>query len=183
MVSLASVHDRFEVPVTVIEGGSGVVRGVLSEAEQNSQPTYVFAHPRRVFRVKPNSLVKTGMVVRTPAGETLLVGENGPSESWRGVLWKSFRMFSVSKQVLWQKRNFAIDPITQIKRDIGLSTGGHPWMVLEAVDREVNDGRLRRSFEQVRFITGADVQADDLIEGKVVSKCDNQLGLRVGFLI
>lgn len=183
MVSLSSVQTRFEVPLQVIEGGSGTLRGVLSEAEQNSQPTYVFAHPRRVLRVRDWVPIATGMVVTAPSGEKLLVGENGPSDSWRGVLWKSFRMFAVTHQVEWKRRQMTIDVITGLERDIGEVLLGTPWAVMEPSDRELNDSKLRRTFEQSRFICGAQVLADDLINGQKVTKIDTQLGLRVGMLV
>ena len=180
MVSLSSVQKRFEVPLQIIAGGSGKFQGVLSEAEQNSQPTYVFARPRKVLRVDPKVPIQPGMLVLTPAGERLLVGDNGPSETWRGTLWKSFRMFAVTKQVLWQRRVFAVDPITQLQRDLGLTTIDNPWIAFEPADRETNDSKLKHSFETIRFITGAEVLPDDLLDGHPVTKCDIQLGLRVG---
>lgn len=180
MVSLSTVQKRFEIPLGVIEGGSGTFHGVLSEAEQNSQPTYVFARPRLVLRVNPTSQIRTGMVVETPSGEKLLVGENGPSESWRGTLWRSYRMFAVTRQVSWTRRVFSEDPITQLKRDIGEQEMGTPWLAVEPMDRETADPKLKRTFETTRFISGADIQADDLIDGHQVTKCDLQLGLRVG---
>lgn len=180
MVSLRSVQRRFEIPLEVIAGGSGTFHGVLSEAEQNSQPTYVFAHPRKVLRVAPNCPIKLGMLVLTPTGERLLVGDNGPSETWRGALWRSFRMFAVTRQVTWTRRRFSIDPITQLRRDIGEEAMGTPWMSIEPMDRETNDSKLHHSFETVRFISGEEIQADDLLDGHPVTKCDVQLGLRVG---
>ena len=181
MVSLVSTQKRFEIPLQVIEGGSGTFRGVLSEAEQNSQPSFVFANPRKVLRVPDRSLIRTGMVIQTPHGEKLLVGENGPSESSRGTLWLSFRMFLVTRQVKWERRTFTTDPVTQRPRDSGTALIGTPWTVVEPLDREANDSKLRHSFEQVRFVTGAQILADDLIDGHPVTKADDQLGLRVGF--
>lgn len=180
MVSLSTVQRRFEVPLQILEGGSGIFHGVLAESEQNSQPTYVFAHPRRVLRVKATSPVRTGMVVVSPSGEKLLVGENGPSETAGGVLWQSYRMFKVTRQVEWYRRTFAIDPITQLERDIGMQSMGTPWLVVEPMDRETSDSKLKRSFETTRFLAGADIQADDLLDGHQVTKCDTQLGIRVG---
>lgn len=183
MVSLKSVQKRFEVPLTIIEGGSGIVRGVIAEAEQNSLPAYNFAKPRRVFRVQPDSIVRPGMVLLSPAGERLLVGDNGPSESWRGVLFRSYRLFAVSKQVKWERRAFAVDPITQLERDLGLVLLGRPWVVTETTDRELSDPKLKRSFEQMRFVSGAAIQTDDILDGRTVSKSDTQLGITVGLLV
>ena len=41
------------------------------------------------------------------------------------------------------------------------------------------DRQMRTSFEAGRFITTADVQLNDVIDGKKVSRVDVQLGLRI----
>lgn len=182
MVSLKTVQTRFDVTFTVIEGGSGQFQGVIGETEQNSQPNYIFSTPRRVLRVKTPGLVKPGIAVRTPSNEIYLVGDNGPSETSRGVLWESFRLFHANFQVNWKRRKKIIDPVTTLERDDGVEDMGTVWAVLEEIDREVPDRKLGASFELSRFLTAADVRADDLIDNRTVTRSDVQLGLRVGTL-
>lgn len=48
------------------------------------------------------------------------------------------------------------------------------------MDRETSDSKLKRSLETTRFLAGVDIQADNLLDGHQVTKCDTQLGIRVG---
>jgi hypothetical protein len=182
MVSLKTVGERFEIPLQVIEGGSGTIMGVLSETDQNAQPAYVFVQPRHVLRTAFPTALKIGMVLRTTAGSTFIVGDNGPSENARGILFQSFRLFEPTGRYLWQRRKRRIDPITKAERDDGLEDKGMVWAAIEAMEREVNDSRLRTSFEQSRFITAAPLRSDDLLDNRPVTKVDKQLGLSIGVL-
>jgi len=180
MVSLASVASRFEISFQVIEGGSGNVVGVLSETEQGSQPSYVFVSPRHVLRVRLPNALREGMVIRTPSGDRFIVGHNGPSEGRSGTLFQSYRLFEPTGQYLWQRRSKTVDPVTNVEREGAPVTMGTVWAALEQIDREQFDSKLRASFEIARFITGANVQSDDLIDGRRVTRSDVTLGLRIG---
>jgi hypothetical protein len=182
MVSLKSVGRRFEIPFTVIAGGSGMVRGILSETDQNAQPAYVFVQPRHVLRTMSPTAIKVGMVITSPTGAPFIVGANGPSENWHGTLFDSFRLFEPTGQFRWTRRKTTTDPITNQERDDGVTSFGLIWVAIEAMEREVMDSRLRTSFEQSRFITGADVRSDDLIDNRAITKVDKQLGLSIGVL-
>lgn len=183
MVNLSSVATRFEIPLTVVEGGSGVFKGVLAEAEQNSQPSYVFSPPRLVLRVRAAGLVQPGCAVQTPEGIVYLVGYNGPSETREGHMWDSFRLFKTSGKVTWQRRSKVTDVVTGLPRDAGLEDLGTIWSVIEQIDREVPDRKLHTSIEQARYITSAKVLADDIVDGRQVTRADVQLGLTMGVLV
>lgn len=182
MVSLKTVGERFDIAFKVIEGGQGLVTGILSETDQNAQPAYVFIQPRHVLRTIYPTALKVGMVIESAAGSKFIVGDNGPSENWRGTLFQSFRLFEPTGRYLWQRRKMKIDPITKAQRDDGLEDVGLVWAAIEALEREVNDSRLRSSFEQNRFITGAPIRSDDLLDNRAVTKVDKQLGLSIGVL-
>jgi hypothetical protein len=59
---------------------------------------------------------------------------------------------------------------------------GTVWAAMEPLDREAFDRKIRASFEQSRFITGAAVLSDDLLDGRPVTKSDVLLGLRIGVI-
>lgn len=183
MASLKNVGNRFSTFFHVIDGGTGVVRGELSETEQNSQPSYVFVAPRHVFRTKHPSVVKPGMVLRSPAGEVFIVGDNGPSETRFGTIWESFRLFEATGQYLWTRRNKVIDPITKQERDTGVPLPlGLIWAALEPMDRLQIDREIHISFDQARIITGSPIRLDDLVDNRPVTKLDKQLGVSIGVL-
>jgi hypothetical protein len=182
MVSLKTVGKRFEVTFTVIEGGSGIVTGILSETDQNSQPSYVFVQPRHVLRTLPLTAVKSGMVLRAPSGAPFIVGDNGPSEQHIGTLWQSFRLFEPTGQYLWQRRTKVMDPIAKQYKEGPLQPMGTIWAALEPLDRTQDDREMRVTFPQQRLITGAAVKVDDLVDNRAVTKVDKQLGLAIGTL-
>lgn len=182
MVSLKSVGERYEIPFSLVEGGTGIVTGILTETDQNSQPSYIFVQPRHVLRTLAPTAIKNGMVLRSPSGSLFIVGANGPSETYRGTLWQSFRLFEPTARVPWQRRKFRVDPISKQKREDGITELGLIWVAIEPIDREAYDVTLRTSFEQTRFITGAAVKSDDLIDNRAVTKVDKQLGLSIGVL-
>lgn len=182
MVSLASVSLRYDLPFTVIEGGSGVVMGILSETDQNSQPSYVFVQPRHVLRTPARTAVKPGMVLRSPSGAPFIVGANGPSEQRSGTLWQSFRLFEPTGRYAWTRRTKVMDAITKQMGEGPLVQLGMIWAAIEPLDREQSDREMRVNFEQSRFITGADIKPMDMIDNRTISKVDKQLGLAIGVL-
>lgn len=182
MTGLKAVGKRFEIAFVVVEGGSGIVTGMLSETDQNAQPSYVFVQPRHVLRASHPTAIKPGMVLQSPSGALFIVGANGPSEKLPGTLWQSFRLFEPTGRYLWQRRTKTIDLITKVATDAGLQDMGMIYAALEPLDREQTDRDMRQNFEQVRLITGAPIKSDDLIDNRAVTKVDKQLGLAIGVL-
>lgn len=180
MVSLTSVSKRFELPFTVIENGRGSIVGVLSETEQSAQPSYVFVQPRHVLRTPEKTALRPGMVIMSPSGAKFIVGNNGPSEQREGTIWQSFRLFEPTGRFLWQRRTKITDAITRQPKEGPLQTVGTIYVALEAIEREQTDREMRVNFEQMRFISGADIKNGDLIDNRAVSKVDKQLGLAIG---
>lgn len=182
MARLSKVGPRFRIPLTIVEGGSGIIHGEVTEADQKQIPVYAFVNPRHVLRTPALSPVKTGMVVRTPAGQHFIIGSNGPSEQPEGTIWQSWRLFEATAKVQWQRRKKIVDLITRQERDDGLEDMGMIWAAIEPLDREVGDFRMSASFEQSRVITGKQVKHDDLINGRKVTRAEPTLGVIIGVL-
>lgn len=183
MSKLADLGSRFETYYRLIDGGVGVIPGILSETNQTDQPSYVFSAPRHVFRVRTGSLLRAGMVIQSPLGAKFIVGDNGPSESWRGSLWNSYRLFAVTGQYSWTRRQTTVDPVTRLKiEDPQPVVIGQIWAALEPLERELTDREMRQNFEQMRLITGATVLADDMVDNRRITKVDKQLGLSIGIV-
>ncbi|WP_037500751.1 hypothetical protein [Sphingomonas jaspsi] len=180
MASLARVGRRNEIPLSIVEGGSGMIHGVVSEADQKQIPVYAFVNPRHVLRTKPSCPLKTGMVIKTPHGDHFIVGTNGPSEQREGTLWQSWRLFEATQLVHWQRRTQVEDKVTGLKRDGVLQDMGMIWAAVEPLDREVGDFRMSASFEQSRVITGRPIKHDDLIDNRKVSRAEPSLGVIIG---
>lgn len=182
MTSLKTAGTRFEIEFTLVPRGLGKFRGILSETDQNSQPSYVFVQPRHVLRVPTNSPARAGMLVRSPGGEHFILGENGPSEVSRDHLWHSFRLFEPTGQYEWKRRTRVPDPVTLQNEEGPEQDLGLIWAAMEPLERALSDREMRVSFEQSRFITGADVKVGDRIANRNVTKVDRQLGLAIGIV-
>ena len=182
MLTLKTVGRTFEVPLRVVEGGTGTIYGVLSEAPQDTIPSYIFVPSRRVLRVTWPTALKFGQVVEAAAGTRFILGSNGSSEQPEGVLWQGFRLFEVTQKVRWTRRGKVIDPITRLEKegvdiDMGLIS-----VAIEPTDREDAERRIHTSVEKARFIAGADIQPDDMLGNYKVVRSDLQLGLKIGML-
>lgn len=182
MASLTKVGRRFEVPFTIVEGGKGVIRGVMSEADQKQIPVYAFVNPRHVLRTPVQTALRASMVLRSPAGTHFIVGNNGPSEQPEGTLWMSWRLFEATGLYKWERRKKTTDLVTRLERDDGLQDMGLVWAAVEPLDREIGDFRMSASFEQARVITGRPVKHDDLFDGRKVTRAETTLGVTIGTL-
>lgn len=182
MASLSKVGRRFEVPFTIVEGGKGVIRGEMSEADQKQIPVYAFVNPRHVLRTRGPTALREGMVLRSPVGAHFIVGQNGPSEQRQGPIWQSWRLFEATQQVEWKSRKKIVDPVTKLERDDGYTTPVMIWAAIEPLDREQSDFRMSASFEQARIITGRPIKHDDVIDGRKVTRAERSLGVIIGVL-
>lgn len=178
MPSLQRADDRFSTPLTVLEGGSGQVSGVITEPGQGEVPAYAFNLPRRLLRVDASKPLKAGMVIRASEGTVWMVGQHGDAETYQGAVFRTFRLFEASGKFKWQKRGKKIDPVTTLPTDAKLIDQPDVWGSYEP-SPEMFDRQMRTSFEGGRFITNANIQRDDIVDGKKVSRVDIQLGLRL----
>jgi hypothetical protein len=182
MASLSKINSRFEIPLTVVEGGSGIIMGVVTEADQKQLPVNVFINPRHVLRTSAVTAVKPGMVLRTPAGSHYIVGYNGPSDQPEGTIWQSWRLFEATDQLKWERRTKVTDTVTQLDRDGPLEDLGMIWVAVEMLARQLTDFRTSQNFEQSQIITGRPVQTDDLLGGRKVTRAVIAMGITVGAL-
>lgn len=178
MPSLQSADDRFGTLLTIIEGGSGQFTGIVTEPGQGEVPSYQFNLPRRLLRVSTDLAITPGLVIRTPEGSVYMVARHGDSEGNRGSIFRTFRLFEATEQFTWRRRSKVIDPVTRLEKDSGLTEQGVIWGSYEP-SPEMFDRQLRTTFETARFITNAQVQKDDVVNGMKVSRVDNQLGLKL----
>lgn len=182
MVSLSRLGRRYEIPFVIVEGGSGVIRGHIAEADQGQIPSFQFIPARQILRTPVRTALKFSTVLRSPAGVHYIVGENGPSEQVEGTLWMSWRLFETTGRYSWMRRKKVIDPSTELERDDGYEDMGMIWCAIEPLDREVGDFRMSASFEQARVITGQPIKHDDLVNDRKVSRADEILGVHIGTL-
>jgi hypothetical protein len=178
MPSLSRTHSRFTTSFTIIEGGSGVFQGIITEPGQGEVPSFQFNLPRRLLRVSPDLALSTAMVVRDQAGAVYMLGKHGSAHMGDDQLFRNFRLFEASKQFPWQTRGRTIDPVTKLKRDTALTEPTMIWGAYEP-GLERFDRGMQTSFELARFITNRVLNRDDLVDGRKVARVDEQLGLQI----
>lgn len=178
MVSLRKVNDRFVDRIEVIEKGSGFFQGIVDEPSQGSLPSYQFTNGRRILRTNPGVPVKPGMVIRTAGGAIFIVGQLGDDDT----VFQSYRLFEVTGRYNWQTRGKIIDPVTKLPQDTGLVSKGVIWGTYEPASQQVFDRQLHLNMETGNFITNADLQRDDLVDGKRVTRIDRVLGIKLAVL-
>lgn len=178
MPSLSAVNSRFTTRFEIVDGGSGFFDAIINEPGQGEMPSYQFNLPRRLLRVEAGVPIDAGIVVRDPEGSTFMLGKHGSSESRGGTLFRSFRMFEATGQFRWEKREKVIDTITMLPKDTGLLPQVPLWGCYEP-SPEVFDRAVRMNFETGRFITNRKVDRDDMIDGRKVTRIDEQLGLYI----
>lgn len=178
MPSLRKTDDRFGTMLSLIEGGSGVFQGIITEPGQGEVPAYLFNLPRRILRVDAATPVREGMVVRAHSGTVWMLGKHGDSETMFGSTFRSLRMFEAEGRFKWKRRGKKIDPVTKLPLDSGLVDQPDVWGAYEPAP-EMFDRQVRVGFETGRFITPADIQLNDEVDGMKVARVDLQLGLRL----
>lgn len=177
------IQTHFESTFNVIEGGSGVVRGVIIDVAQGAVPSNIYTAPRSILRTSIPTNLHPGLVLQSRAGTKYLVGDNGPEEYADETLFYSWRLYVINRQVSWQRRQQTTDPVSGLERDSGVIEMGPIWTTLEPIDRATMDRKTHVEFESYHFVTGRPVAMGDILDGKTVSRSDLQLGVYVGTTI
>lgn len=178
MTLLSQADARFHSPFEIVEGGRGIFRGILSDPAQGGVPAFQFNLPRRLLRVAPGVPLHVGAVVKGPGGSTYMVGQHAPASRLGSVTYQNFRLIETTGRYSWKGRGKTVDPITRLPRDTGPTLKGELWGAYEPA-AEVFDRAIRTQFETARFITNREVSLEDEIDGKKVTRCDEQLGLYI----
>ncbi len=178
MPSLRKVNDRFMTRLEVIQNGSGFFQGIVDEPSQGTIPSYQFTNGRRILRLNPGTPIKPGMVIKTKGGDIFITGNLGDDDD----VFTSFRLFETTGRYKWETRGKSIDPVTKLPQDTGLINKGLIWGVYEPVSQEVFDRQLHMNMETGNFITNQNIQRDDIIDGKRVTRVDNVLGVKLAVL-
>lgn len=156
-----------------IEGGPKS-RAILQRPPDIDRPGQEFAYPSPTLRVPPNSLVKSGQVIRTQAGMRYLVADHSAT-----VDWVTHHLFNCDRQVDWATQTVTKDPVTGLEKVRGTTDPVQIWVMWEKVRREFTDLNIRVNQETHLMLTGEDVKMNDLINGLKVVRVNRALGVNV----
>lgn len=166
------LDDRFMERLQV-EGGP-TSRAIVQRASDAETPALDFSPPRLTARVQLDSLLKVGDVVLRQGGERFVLGEHS-----RTPWYRTFWLFTASRQVTWRRPATAVDTLTDVVKTTGWGTPTQIWVGWETMTREALDRDMRLREEMYRVVTGADVRENDQIDGQQVKRINRVLGISV----
>ena len=157
-------------------GGPRLV-GRIHRPSDTDRPGVEFATPKTTLRVSNRSIVKPRMVIETPGGDKYLVADHSRQKDYN-----TYHLFETDRQVEWKRGQTVQDPVT--KRDIAVSpqTMGTIWVMWERARREFMDLNIRVSQDSSLIATGADLQINDTVDGMIVRRVSQALGVTVAEL-
>ena len=177
------LQSVFESTLTVVENGSGQLKGVIADIAQGTVPGNVFTEPRTILRTTLPTALRAGMVLQTRGGTIYIVGENGPEEYGDWTVFQSWRLFPATRRVLWRRSTTTTDVLTQLQESGPPEDMGYIHVLIEPIDRTTLDRKTHVNFEERRFVSGSPVKAGDLLEDRLVSRVDVEQGVYVGVLV
>lgn len=166
---LAPHTDRLYDVFTRLDGCK--VRALLTAAANASTKD---KPPYRVLLVRKPIRVSVGDVLRTKGGELLLLLEHPTTLEWT----KNFKVQHISGGYDWRRPLKITDPVTKMPRDNGLIDMGRVYCTFDTPE----DIKLDKMLEtRYRFLTGQDVRIDDLVDGRIVKRVVEVLGVKLVF--
>lgn len=137
----------------------------LAEAPTKDQVPY------RTLVVKSPGIASVGAIVTTPGGRKMLLLETPPNFEWA----EAYRAAYVSKEYAWKRRVVVTDPVSRVDRDAGFSSMGMIYAYFEKPEVILFEGSKETKY---RFLTGQDVLAGDVIDGRNVKRVYETMGVK-----
>lgn len=144
-------------------------------APNDYMPLDNFSSPRRMMRTRRNSLATAGMVFRTNTDSRLYMLANHTSHETPRVHLKTFRLFELDRQLLWQRYGSVEDLVTGLTKSNELASLGTIYAALELPKTEADQIKIPRP--KFRLVTPSEVKLDDLVDGKKVTQVYSELGV------
>lgn len=145
-------------------------------APPTRQDATAFERPRRLLKVGAGAAVQAGTLFRTGTGRVYLCADNGDSDRER-LLYRTFKLIEMDRQLPWQRRTAATDPVQGLARAGTPAALGPVYCTLEPVTRIAD--ALRVPARQYRLITAAALQPGDRLGDYQVGTVETLLGVTV----
>jgi hypothetical protein len=171
--SFGTGGGRFYEDVHIVDGPR--TRATIQRADLKDNPQVEFAYPKIACRVLARSLLKPGQVVLLKGGEHYLTTDHSATGDYRVL-----HLFLTDRQVVWSRKAVTTDILTGLAK----ATPGDPdpignpiWVMWERVRRQFPDTAAHMNVDNNLIATGYPVQLNDFIDGKVVKRVDQALGV------
>lgn len=174
MRSFAGVGDRFLKDMNTLDGTG--IRGTIMPASDQEGSPFEFSSPRLVLRTRIESEVRPGAIVISPGGPMYLVGDHYAAEDD----YRSWRLFLVEKQYAWARSVKANDNLTGLAKNASAPQPlGNIWASIEHDRRMFTDPGLKLKTDRVTLITNTPVLVGDLVDGQMITRVTEDLGLYI----
>ena len=173
MRSFAGVGERFMKDMITLEGTG--IRGTIMPASDREGSPFEFSAPRVVLRTRVESEVQPGTVFRAPGGPLYLVGDHFAADND----YRSWLIFLLERQYKWERPVTVNDPLTGLPTTDGKEELQLIWASVEHDRRMFSDPGLRLKTERVTLITNMPVRPGDLLDGNLVTRVTQDLGLYI----
>jgi hypothetical protein len=174
------MHRTMAHRYTIFQTDQGYeVLGLLQPVNEGQIPAYQWATPRLVFRTSPESLATAGTIIVDAFGRRLILGTHGNYQVGPDRLYKVFRIIEANKHVSWTRKTTTLDPVTKLQKkdqDIEL---GPIWVAVEPLGRLDGDRDVRVREDGHQIVTSADVKLNDVVDGQIVRRVQEVLGIKL----
>lgn len=129
-------------------------------------------NPFQIFHApEPCRLVKEGDIVLAGSNMFLLMAA---PQSQLGA--KTFRAYSITNKYPWTRNVKSVDPVSKVKRDMGVKDMGFLYAYFEKPSETRLDNMTETRYQ---FYTGQDVIEGDMIGNKMVKSVIEILGVKL----
>ena len=175
MRSFAGVGDRFLTEMRTIEGSA--FRGTIMPASDQQGSPFEFSSTRVILRTRGEVTIDSGSVFTTrPGGPMYIVGQHYAAEAD----YRSWKLFLVEKILPWARSVSIKDDLTGLDKNAGPPIDlGVIYAAVEHDRRLFTDPGLKLKMEKVTLVTNAPVQPKDLIDGELITRVTEDLGLYI----
>ena len=173
---MKATRERFDIPFTVIDKGSGTFYGALEDLDLSEGGTLDWVPPRRILKVPVDLGLRGGMVIRTEKNMKYMVAFYSPAETSQGSPFRAFKLYQVTVIAQLQKRGSIIDLRTGLPREGALGAVQEIYASFEPL-QEAFDRELRIPNEKTRLVTNEHLEEGDIVNGETVIEAHEFQGL------
>lgn len=175
-MGIRATRSPFDIPMTVIDKGSGTFYGALEDIDLSEGGTLDWVPPRRILKVPIDLPLQGGMVIQTPKNMKYMVAVYSPSETSMGNPFRAFKLYQATSLATLRRRGEQIDLRTGLPKEGELSD---PITIFAAFEplQEAFDRELRIPNEKTRLVTNEHILEGDVINGDTVIEAHEFQGL------
>jgi hypothetical protein len=163
--------DRFFEQI-IVDATGAKTRGILSPPSEGDLSGQLNP-PRLILRVRDESIIQTGHIIRTRSGLRYLVAEHADVEGH----YRAHKLFLANRRVTWLRSRTTEDVLTGQAKSLYDQDLGFIWVNWELIPREELDVNLRVTEDRIAVLTAAAVRLGDKLDGQIVKRLNPRLGV------